>query len=213
MKFRVLVSLSAALLAFASPLAAAGSDEPVRFSKTLTTDEISTFGLAQLSSDQLAILDALVRRDIEKSRLPSRQPRAARFSERLTADERRNAGLAALDATQLAGIDAAVERLISPPAIGAGASPYAGGYSVPNVKLRRDPEIHGSLTLLYGVGSHGYSEYGGGMVLTYDDPADRFSVAVGYSELHTKGGYGYPYLCRNYPYRDPLFRRPGDPFW
>lgn len=211
MKLRVLVSLSAVLLALASPAGAAGADDPVRFSKTLTSDEVSTLGLAQLSSDQLAILDALVRRDIEKSRIPSRQPRAARFSDRLTADERRNAGLAALDAAQLAGIDTAVERLISPPALSAGAGPYSGGYSVPNVKLRRDPEIHGSLTLLYGVGSHGYSEYGGGLVLTYDDPANRFAVAVGYSELHTKGGY--PYLCRDYPYRDPLLRRPGDPLW
>jgi hypothetical protein len=65
--------------------------------------------------------------------------------------------------------------------------------------LRRAPEIHGSITLLYGQGSDGYSERGGAMVLTYDDPSG-ISLAVGYSEIRTKGGHGH-YYRDYYDYR------------
>ena len=68
-------------------------------------------------------------------------------------------------------------------------------------KLQRGPEIHGSITLLYGQGSGGYSERGGSMVLTYEDPSG-ISLAVGYSEIKTEGGHFY----RDYRYRrDPFY--------
>ena len=63
--------------------------------------------------------------------------------------------------------------------------------------LRRAPEIHGMISLTFGMGSGGYSERGGAMVLTYDDPSG-ISLAVGYSEIRTKGGY----FLRDYHYRD-----------
>lgn len=211
MRFRFLLS-SVALIAALAFAGAVRADDLPRFSKTLSAAELSSVGVARLSSDQLAILDALVRRDLERSRFASREPRAARFSDRLTADERRNAGIDQFPDAERTALDAAVERLITPPPAAGGTARYAGGYSVPNVKLRREPEIHGSLTLLYGVGSGGYSEYGGEMVLTYEDPADRFAVAVGYSELHTKGGYYYR-NCRDGFFRDGFLRRPGDPLY
>jgi hypothetical protein len=64
------------------------------------------------------------------------------------------------------------------------------------------------------MGSGGYSEKTGSMVLTMDDPARRYSITIGYSESHVKGGYGYPglYYDRD-PFndRDALYGR--DPFY
>jgi len=57
--------------------------------------------------------------------------------------------------------------------------------------LRRDPEIHGSITLMVAGGSHGYSAYGGAIDLSYVDPVHHFEIGVGYSEIHSSGGYGY----------------------
>ena len=70
--------------------------------------------------------------------------------------------------------------------------------------LRRDPEIHGSVTLMVAAGSNGYSAYGGALNLSYYDPVRRFSIDVGYSEIHSKGGYG-GYCNGLYPYS---YRRP-----
>ena len=122
----------------------------------------------------------------------TREPRAARFSERLTADERKNSGLSLLSEAQLARLDDYVARLSTPPSNGSGFSSSNGrtGEVVTSTSLRRAPEIHGMISLMYGVGSGGYSERGGAMVLTYDDPSG-LSLAVGYSEIRTKGGYYY----------------------
>lgn len=185
-------------------LAAAGlrAAEDVRFSKTLSADETAALGVACLSSDQLAVLDALVRRDIDRADYVSKEPRAPRFSQRLSENERHNAGLDTLAEAQLAELDRAVERLMPPPRTGqtfAVSSGNNGPYSVPSVKLRRDPEIHGAVTLMVGAGSHGYTEYGGAAEITYYDPANKFALTVGYAETHAKGGY--------------LGRRCYDPFW
>ena len=58
------------------------------------------------------------------------------------------------------------------------------------------------------MGSGGYSEKSGSMVLTMEDPEKRYSITVAYSETHIKGGKGY--------YRDPFYdlpraTRPEDP--
>jgi hypothetical protein len=189
-----------------------------RFSQSLSSDEVAATGLARLSSDQQAALDALVRRDLAlAANTPSTESRPARFSARLSADERRVTGLTRLNTAELAQVDAFVKRFSAPPAppssSPSSAVSTAGATDSSLVKVtswRRKPEIHGMMSLMYGVGSHGYSERGGAMVLTYDDPNRNFSVAFGYSELHTTGdflrcGYGYD----NWGYYDRGF----DPFF
>ncbi|HWL17045.1 MAG TPA: hypothetical protein VNR00_15660 [Opitutus sp.] len=200
-RFALLVCAVAALIV--GP-ALAAPDAGMRFSQSLPAEEFASSGLARLSSDQIAVLDALVRRDIAQSRLPARQTGTRRFSERLSADERRNAGFDLLTEVEVGQLDGAVERLIAPPPAAAGALATSGSSSaaVTSWKLRRDPQIHGSMTLVVGVGSHGYSEYGGGLVLTYDDPENRYAISVGYAEMHTKGGYPYR------GYRDRFYGRP-----
>lgn len=199
---------SLAILSFALCLASRSVAEDIRLTKTLAPAELNEAGLQQLSSDQRAVLDALVRRDLAMSLKVTREPRAARFSERLTADEQKNSGLSLLSEIHLARLDEYVARLATPPSSGAGLSNSSGrsGEVVTSTTLRRAPEIHGMISLMYGAGSGGYSERGGAMVLTYDDPSG-VSLAVGYSEIRTKGGSYY----RNS--RDRFYGGLGRPFW
>lgn len=199
------------LFLLASVLLLAGgavrADEDVRFSKSLGESEVEAAGLSRLSSDQVAVLDALVRRDVAQSQFVTKEPRADRFTERLTADERRNAGLQLLKPDELSQLDAAVARLTAPPdaTLTQGGGPPS--QPIHSVKLRRDPEIHGSLTLMVAAGSHGYRAYGGGVELYYDDPANRFSVGVGLSEVRSKGG-----IYRGGYYDDYRYGWPRSPF-
>jgi len=102
----VLVFAFAALSAGAEP-----ASDASRFSKTMAPDEFTAIGLNRLSSDQLGILDALVRHDAAYvAPVRPTAPRAPRFSQRLSADERRNAGLALLDENQLVRLDNDVAR-------------------------------------------------------------------------------------------------------
>ena len=200
--------LLALVFALVPLLPTRGAD--ARFSQLLVATESAESGVARLSSDQVAVLDALVRRDIAAQLNPRRNepPLAARFSQRLTDDERRNAGFAALAAPELERLDVLVGKhatatlartLLAPPVF------VPAGIRLRSAELRTAPEIHGSFSLSYGVGK-GFSERTGAMTLNYEDPARGFSVMVGYSETHSKGrlplyrdGYGDP-LRDPFPY-------------
>ncbi len=164
-----------------------------RFSQTLTTTLRDEIKFDRLSSDQVGVLDALVRRDIA-----GRSARAAdapgSFSERLTPDQRRNAGLALLTASEVARLDALIDRygvsgsartLLAPPVY------IARTKAVQPREEKAERKIHGSFSLSMGWGSDGYSERTGAMTLRMDDPAGRYSISVGYAESHIKGGSGY----------------------
>lgn len=189
--------LTAVGLASANPV-------DVRFSQTLNPDDRTASGIARLSSDEVAVIDALVRRDTG-TRASSTADAPATFSQRLTADERRTGGLGKLSPGELPKLDACVERfqaaklartLLAPPVYLSRAS------RATPTETKKEREIHGSFSLSYGWGSGGYSEKTGSMMLTMEDPARRFSVTVGYTESHIKGGSLY---------RDPLYDR--DPFY
>ena len=192
LNFRKLLTLASCLVAFTTALPGA---EDIRLSRTLIPSEYADSGLKQLSSDQVAVLDALVRRDAAANlrAATAEASRPARFSERLTPDERTNAGFALLNETQVVTLDGYVARLIAPVGSSSGSFAAGQGGTGPRIitkKLQRGPEIHGSITLMYGQGSDGYSERGGAMVLTYDDPSG-ISLAVGYSEIRSEGGHYY----------------------
>ncbi len=188
--------------------------ETTRFSKSLPPADRADVGLTQLNSDQLAVLDALVRHDVATWDFVTKNPRPTRFSDRLSATERHNAGLDLLDAAQLSRLDVAVERLMPAAPRGsyaATATARSSSAVVSSLKINRTPEIHGSMSFTVGVGSHGYSEIGGSMVLTYDDPASGFGLAIGYSEFHTKGGYGFGRRGGCFGGYDPYY--PSYPWW
>lgn len=185
-----LFCVAIALLLSWLPLTRAEDD--TRFSKALSAQEFSAAGLAQLSSDQIAILDALVRRDLTNAARSRKPPLPAEFTQRLTSDERRNAGLDLLADAERSQVNALVQRLIAPPPANVAFSSSGSGSvanAVRSVKINREPQIHGTVGLMVAAGSGGYSAFGGGMALTYDDPANRFSVTVAYSEIHEKGDF------------------------
>lgn len=191
-------------MAWLLALTAAGAQtNDVRFSQALTADERAAAGLTRLSSDEIAVIDALVRRDTgTRAGTASGDAAPPTFSQRLAVNERSAAGLAKLNATELPALDALVARqqsarlarsLLAPPSYVTRPS------RVTPIEKKKERAIHGSYSLSFGVGSGGYSEKSGSMVLTLDDPERGFSISVGYSETHTKGGYIY-----RDPYYDPL---------
>ena len=187
------------LFAFAVALAAsprAEADADPRFSQSLAIAERAETGFNRLSTDQVAVLDALVRRDLstQSSSRPNDPLPAARFSQRLTADERANAGLTLLTEAELARLDALLERhgtavmarvLLAPPVFA------PTGMRLRPLESYSVPEIHGSISLTYGVGKGGYSEKTGAINLNYEDPVHNFSVMFGYTESHFKGPIPY----------------------
>jgi hypothetical protein len=218
MKFALSRWLALWLLAFGTGLAASND---VRFSHTLNATDKAASGLTRLSSDEVAVIDALVRRDTAARAGSATEGAAATFSQRLTADERRTAGLPKLSAEELPKLDAFIDRhqnaklartLLAPPTYLARSSGL-----VPT-EAKKEREIHGSFSLSYGFGSGGYSEKTGSMMLRMDDPAGRYSIGIGYSESHIKGGHVYrdpyydPFYGRDSMYgRDPFYS--GDPFY
>jgi len=204
------MKLWATLLAvgFAALAPASGRAADARFSQTLAPSEMAAAGLNRLSSDQIAVIDALLRRDFAGHAAPSKNdpPPAARFSQRLTADERRIAGLTLLTEAELVKFDSFVERQAAASSARALLSPLVVA-SPASIRLRPTEtktasEIHGSFSLSMGWGKGGYSEKTGAMNLYYEDPTRGFAIAVGYSETHVKGGSGV------YIYRDPATAPP-----
>lgn len=171
-----------------------------RFSQTLAASEIAETGLGKLSSDQIAVIDALVRRDLATQAAPRRNepPSATRFSQRLTADERRTAGLTLLTQAELTRLDELVERntassltrlLLAPPVF------IPAGMRLRSTDEKPAAELHGSVSLSYGFGKGGYSEKTGAMNVNYQDPAHGFILSVGYAETELKS----PSPWRNTP--------------
>ncbi len=183
------ILLLVALLLAAASTATVRAGDLMRFSQVLTAEQRAATGLDQLSSDQLAVLDALVRHD-DAYAVPATaaHPRPERFSQRLNADERRNAGLTRLSSDQLARLDALVEQRVP---LHIPVATAASRAAEPTVEVERvRPQIHGEVTLGMGWGG-GYSEMGGSMVVDYSDPAHGLDLLMGYSEVHTKGAFLY----------------------
>lgn len=176
--------------------AVVGRAQEVRFSQKLTAIEQTVTGLEKLSSDQLAVLDALIRHDEKRDATPDAAQRPpARFSQRLSTDERKSAGLDLLTEAELNHLDTFVEQYEAggPPPVAA----ESAATPLPLESKGPAPEIHGMISFTYGAGRGGYSEKGGSMLLNYDDPAHGISLLVGYGEMQSNG---------------PCFRRGGVPF-
>ena len=187
-----LLLLATALLAASVQGAPAEPAAPaeVRFSQSVGTPERPLLGLDRLSADQVAALDALIRRDTTlRSRANADANAPDAFSRRLSADELRLTGLDALPAETLARLDAAIARrqtavmapfLLTPPVYLARPS------RIETREQKRERELHGTFSLSYGWGKGGYSEKTGAMTVTMEDPDKGLAVSVGYSETHLK---------------------------
>jgi hypothetical protein len=214
-----LINSAASLICLAVALvfgaARALAQDTTRFSQMLSAAERAECAMTKLSSDQVAVIDALVRRDTaSRSATAPAAETPVVFSQRLTADERRTAGLTTLSAAELVKLDAFVERhqsarlartLLAAPTF---ISPSSRRLRPEDTKKEKEREIHGTFSLSYGMGSGGYSEKTGAMTLSLEDPAKGYSITIGYSESHVKGGpmiYRDPYYDqRRGPLDDPL---------
>jgi hypothetical protein len=155
-------------------------------------------GLDRLTPDQIAVLDALIRRDTTlRSRANADASAPEAFSRRLNADELRLAGLDTLPAETMARLDAAISRrqtailapfLLSPPVY------LARPGKIEAREQKRERELHGTFSLTYGWGKGGYSEKTGAMTVTMEDPDKGYSLSVGYSESHVKGPNGVRFV-------------------
>jgi hypothetical protein len=187
-----------AVLVCALAAPASRADDDVRFSATLSPAQRAETGLDRLTTDNVAVIDALVRLDIAATRFRDNNIRSTRFSQRRTAHERDIAGLDHLSQDQLAKLDAIVALRIPAPALPPDASLAYAGVSldtstVPSPDRRPAPEIHGSFSLTYGWSKAG-SVRGADSVITYVDPTRGFSLTVGYSQYRGTGLAPYPYL-------------------
>lgn len=204
------ILLLAIALTFVSGASGSAASGGVRFSQSLNAADKTASGLDRLTSDEVAVIDALVRRDATARNGES----SARFSQRLTEHEQKIAGFDTLSAGELPRLDAMIERyhsaklartLLAPPIF------LARHASMQPENAKPEKNVHGSFSLSYGFGKGGYSEKTGSMVVHIDDPKRRFSVSIGYTESHVKGGsiYRDPFLGDSL-YGDPLYR---DPFY
>ncbi len=190
------------LLAAGTLIAAAITSraQDARFSQALTSGELIDTGIVRLSPDQLAVLDALIRRDEKINAVPdAAHPAPSRFTLRLMPEERERAGLGLLMAAELVRLDALVDDFES------GRRPARTSASAnAGWKPRRhhpSPEIHGMLSFTYGAGSGGYQEMGGAMAVTVDDPDHGLSLLFAYAAMRAKGpsfdrAYGPGIWCR-----------------
>ncbi|MBI5770767.1 MAG: hypothetical protein HZA93_23520 [Verrucomicrobia bacterium] len=180
-------------------LAAGGRAAEARFSQSLSAGEIVETGLNRLSSDQVAVIDALVRRNPVDPAKPD-----ARFSERLSDDERRAAGWALLTEAQRAKLDGLVTRQAAAASAAALMGPLVIAPARAPVRVaetKAAPGPHGSFFFSMGWGKGGYSEKSGGMTVNYEDPARGFAVSASYAETYVKGRGAYIY-------RDPITNLP-----
>jgi hypothetical protein len=180
-----------ALVCSCTALLARGAGD-VRFSAMLTPELRERTGLTQLSDDNVAVIDGLVRQDDAASKFKHNDVDHTRFSQRRTAREREIAGLDRLTPAQVKLLDDLVgQRIsgISPVATAVvAAANSAGTTAKPVVSAAPGLDIHGEIGFTYGWGS-GSSFSGGDIVLTHDDPAGRYSILVGYSQYQGKGLY------------------------
>lgn len=174
-----------ALVSFFVLFASAGQAEDLPFSQMLTPAERSGAGIDKLSGQQIAILDALVARE-EPAPADFSNPTpllVTGFSHELAPDKRHSAGLYLLTPSELTRLDDLVQKQLSGKMTKAASAKTA----LKPEEITLQPQIHGETGLMFAVGSHGYSAYGGYLALNYNDPAKGYAVSALYSETHVKG--------------------------
>ncbi len=176
-----------------------------KFSEGLSMEDRIACGLTHITVSQQTILDALIQRDVDAARQGNVTAFAKTFIQRRSEKECAESGIASFTEVERTKLDAVVAAAIARKPM---TQVYQETQSKPLVGIgmpKRKGEIHGSMSLMYGMGSGGSSAYGAAMDVNYTDPSGRLQVAVGYSEIHGKGWYS-PYVRRGRGYAyDPFY--------
>jgi len=190
---RIVVLL--ALIGSGAPPAVAAS-----FSSTLPPAELTRCGVAALAPAQLASLDSLVARELLSAQQGKVRAFAGDFVSRRSEAERIEAGLDHLNAEETAVLNAAVATAIAAqhqaPTMNFRYQPH--DQTTDLAKPARELEVHGVVSLTYGVGGGG--SYRRAAVYTeVSDPERNFTIGVGVDTIEGDGfqpdhvGYGRRY--------------------
>ncbi|HEX2853870.1 MAG TPA: hypothetical protein VHO24_11575 [Opitutaceae bacterium] len=193
---------AARLLLFVLAIPAFAADDDSRFSSNLSETQRAETGLTQLTEDNIAVIDALVRQDIATVKRRNSTTSFGTFSQRRTEHERSIAGLARLTPEQLARLDGLIGLRVFPPPSYQLNSEHrtTNSPAVKPVTTVKGLEIHGSVSMSYGW-SKGGSVKGGEMTVTASDPSGRFRLRVGYAEYRGEGMTPYIGSQDDYSYR------------
>jgi hypothetical protein len=192
---RQLLALIFGILAIALPFTIARAETP-SFTASLTEENKTAVGLAKLSPEQLAALDAQIAREISVARQGDTVAFSTSFTRRRTPQQRKDAGLDQLMTPELARLDMLVAAAVATKPDPTGPTITLPAATAPTsnwVEITpRKMQVHGEVTLAYMWGSGGQSGYGASMFTTVTDPSGKFSFTLGLSQFHGKGFY-YPY--------------------
>lgn len=197
------LSLAAALMLFA---ATARADESTSFTAKLDAADQTAAGLAKLSPAQLAALDTQIAREITVARQGDVIAFARSFMSRRTGDQLTAAGLTALTPEERTALDTIVARAVAqrPGVVVKTLAAKAKEDDAVVETVTYKPQIHGEVSLTYGMASGGRNFYGGSFTAIYDDPQHNFTAAFTYAEYHGKGLLPYDDCVR--PGRGPFVR-------
>jgi hypothetical protein len=200
---RACLPLTAALALLATAVRA---DEPAAFTAQLDAADRAAAGLAKLSPAQLAALDTQIAREITVARQGDVVAFARSFMARRTGDQLTAAGLVALTPAERTALDTIVARAVAqrPAVVVKTLAAKAKEDDAVVETVTYKPQLHGEVSLTYGMASGGRNFYGGAFTTVYDDPQHNFTAAFTYAEFHGKGLLPYDDCVR--PGRAPFLR-------
>lgn len=163
------------------------------FTETLAGGEQSSAGLARLSAKQIEELNRQITKELKLARQGDVRGFSTSFSQRRTAAQREAAGLNLLTDAELKTLDDVIARTMAQPSLPGTVARAASVDSIETTRIK--PEVHGEVSLAYGMTSGGRSLYGGSMALSVEDPKSGISTAIRYSQfrgdgLFFGGGFG-----------------------
>lgn len=171
------------------------------FAATLSADQQTAAGLAKLSTPERSALDQFVAMELSQVRQGEWQDLTGPFVSRRTDVERKSAGLDRLSPAELTRLNELVTAALS-------ARPKPK--ERPRIKDSEvfnpapKPELHGSISLMYGRGAGGRDFHGSSLSLDYFDPVNGFGLYVGVASFTGKGFYGYSPDYYDSPYYSSL---------
>jgi len=146
------------------------------FTETLVASEQASSGLGKLSEAQRKELNRQITRELMLARQGDVKGFATSFTQRRTDAQQKSAGLDLLTTVERSALDSTIARTMALPSKPGTFARATAVDSIETTRIRR--EIHGEVSLTYGMGSGGRSFYGGSMAMSYEDPTSGVTTAI-----------------------------------
>jgi hypothetical protein len=179
----------------AGELEKSGTETPPNsagFLAKLSAEESAGIGVAKLSAEQRAALDALIARELRLARQGGARAFARTFLDRRSDEERTKAGVNLMTESERGALNGAVAHALA-------TQPFAREMAFAPKRNRAGdvvtvtwpkPEIHGEMTLVYGWDNHGGDYRGASLHLTRFDPKYNLTTSFTYSVVEGDGLFG-----------------------